>query len=84
MWMTDDQRASLRGAFERLGVRQAAAQFDIIYELTGQRIESVGQLQARHAHIAIVQLGERLRQLTVARTGNAWSDRDEDTWIDKL
>jgi hypothetical protein len=82
--ITPDQRSSIREAFARLSVTDAGAQFDIVFQLTTQRVRSPGELQARHAQVLIERLADRLRSQGVERTGNAWADREEETWIDKL
>ena len=84
MMITPDQRNAIRNAFQRLGVTDAREQFDIVYQLTGQRVRSPNELESRHAHALISRLVDRIRTQGVERTGNAWDDREEDTWIDKL
>jgi hypothetical protein len=82
--ITTEQRTRVRDAFARLGVTDAHAQFEIVYELTAQRVHSPAELQARHAQVLIERLAVRLRTQNIQRTGNAWDDREDDTWIDKL
>ena len=82
--ITPDQRNAIRDAFQRLGVTDAREQFDIVYQLTGQRVRSPNELESRHAHALTSRLVDRIRTQGVERTGNAWDDREEDTWIDKL
>ena len=78
------QRHEIREAFGRLGITGARAQFDIVYQLTAQRVRSPDELEARFAQTLISLLGGRIRMQHVERTGSAWDDREEDTWIDKL
>jgi hypothetical protein len=82
--MSESQRASIRRAFAKLGVADARDQFAVVLELTGQRISAVAQLEARHAQTLIYGLEEKSRTSGRKHTGNAWDDREEDTWIDKL
>ena len=82
--MTDSQRQSIKRGFEELRISVARDQFAVVLELTGQRITSVGQLEARHAQTLIFGLEEKIRTAGRQNTGNAWADRQEDTWIDKL
>jgi hypothetical protein len=82
--ITPEQRTRVRDAFARLGVTEARAQFEIVYELTAQRVRSPDELQARHAQALVERLADRLRTQNIQRTGNAWDDREDDTWIDKL
>lgn len=82
--ITPDQRSAVRNAFAQLGIVDAPAQFEIVYQLTSQRVRSPTELEARHAQILLRGLEERLRSQGIHRTGNAWADRDEETWIDKL
>lgn len=78
------QRSSVRDVFAALGVSDASAQFEIVHQLTGQRVRSPRELLARYAQVLVARLADRLRTQKVRRTGNAWDDREEDTWIDKL
>ena len=82
--LTSSQREALRKAFVRLGVLSAREQFAIVAELTGQRIKSVQDLQESHAQTLIHRLEEKANSIGRQNTGNAWNDREEDTWIDKL
>lgn len=82
--MTDVQRGMIRDLFAQLGVTQARPQFDMVAELTGARITSVGQLEVSTANTLIKMLSARVDSAGRASTGNAWDDRDEDTWIDRL
>lgn len=82
--MTATQRTEIKDLFGKLGIATAKEQFQVIHELTGHRIHNVGELQAAHAHRAIEGLRKRVASLGTVRTGNAWDDRDEPTWIDNL
>lgn len=82
--MTEAQRHVLRELFGSLGVTVAGKQFDLIEELTGQRIRSVGDMDERAAAGLIIRLRHQATAVARPNTGNAWADRDEDTWIDKL
>ncbi|MDH2444534.1 hypothetical protein QDR37_11315 [Amnibacterium sp. CER49] len=82
--MSDRQRAALRDAFARLGVAAAKDQFALVETLTGQRITSPQDLDNRQAQALLIQLNRRADQATRVSTGNAWADREEETWIDKL
>ena len=81
---TIEQREEIQRSFQSLGVVDTASQLGLTYELTGQRITSVAQLEARHAHVLKSRLRERLAAKARPLTGNSWDDRNEDTWIDKL
>jgi hypothetical protein len=78
------QRSLVREAFAQLGISGAHEQFEVVYELTAQRVRSPTELQARHAQALISGLASRSKAIGTERSGNAWDDRDEDTWIDKL
>lgn len=82
--MTDGQRVLIRELFAKLGVVTAADQFATVAEITGVRILSVAELKAEAANVLIQSLKGRVSRLGRERTGNAWNDRDEDTWIDRL
>ena len=82
--MTDQQRLEIRSLFGQIGVGDAARQFAITEELTGTRIRSVGELDSATAHRLISGLRLRITDSGKPRTGNAWDDREDDTWIDRL
>lgn len=82
--LTASQREALKKAFAQLGVADARGQFAIVEELTGQRITSVQELEERHAQTLIYRLANRVTAIGRISTGNAWNDREEDTWIDRL
>ncbi|WP_346923068.1 hypothetical protein [Glutamicibacter creatinolyticus] len=78
------QRQAIRELFAQLGVTDARAQFDMVAELTGVRIASVVELDGGTANVLMQMLRGRVARSGRADTGNAWADRDEDTWIDRL
>lgn len=82
--MTDEQRSEIRQLFSELGLSSVREQFDLVDVLIGVRLRSVAELQTRPAALLIVRLKERVASQVRTTTGNAWADRDEDTWIDKL
>ena len=82
--MSSSQRAALKKLFDQLGVTGAQAQFAMVEELTGQHIVSVRDLLGRAAQLLIHKLEERVNSAGRKDTGNAWDDREEPTWIDKL
>ncbi|MDR6200884.1 hypothetical protein QE374_002793 [Microbacterium sp. SORGH_AS428] len=82
--MTALQRQTIRELFAQIGVVGARAQFDVVAELTGIRIVSVAELEVRPANVLIQMLRARAAQSGHVNTGNAWADREEDTWIDRL
>lgn len=82
--MSDATRGLVRQAFARLEVTAAQEQFAVVAELTGQRITSVAELTQRQAQTLLLSLSRRIEAADTRSTGNAWADRAEDTWIDKL
>jgi DNA polymerase-3 subunit epsilon len=78
------QRQGIRELFAQLGVTEARAQFELVAELTGVRIASVAELGAEPANVLLQMLRSRVARCGHDTTGNAWADRDEDTWIDRL
>lgn len=82
--MSDATRGQVRQAFAKLGVTTAREQFAVVAELTGQRITSVAELTQRQAQTLLLSLSRRVEATGTRSTGNAWADRAEDTWIDKL
>lgn len=82
--MTASQRTVIRNAFGALGLATAGEQFDVVEEMTGVRIGAVSDLQQSTAQALIYRLESRVKSVGRKSTGNAWVDRDEETWIDKL
>ncbi len=82
--MTESQRAEIRSLFNALGIQTAREQFDFVAEATGTRITSVLELDAPTANVLISRLRGRVAAHGRTFTGNAWEDRTEDTWIDRL
>lgn len=82
--MTAHQRQTIRDLFAQIGVVTARAQFDVVAELTGVRIASVTELGVGPANALIQMLRGRASRAGHVNTGNAWADREEDTWIDRL
>ncbi len=82
--MTSTQRDEIRSLFGKLGIAGAREQFDLIAELTGIRLGSVAELQRADANTVIRMLSSRVANARRENTGNSWTDRDEDTWIDRL
>jgi hypothetical protein len=82
--ITDSQRLAIRRLFLKLGISDAATQFDLVEELTNRRIRSVASMEFAHAQTLIRGLEAHMQHRGKTYTGNAWDDRDEDTWIDKL
>ncbi|TFB67197.1 hypothetical protein E3N86_00030 [Cryobacterium sp. Hz7] len=82
--LSESQRDALRKSFAQLGILDARGQFAMVEELTGERITSVQELAAHHAQALIHRLDDRVASIGRRSTGNAWADREEDTWIDKL
>ena len=82
--MTDGQRSEIRELFAQLDIVTAVRQFDVTAELTGVRIAAVGELDAATASRLIGGLERRVQNAARVTTGNAWDDREEDTWIDRL
>lgn len=82
--MSPHQRGRIRSLFAELDITTADRQFAATAELTGVRITSVSLLEASTAQRLIGALERRVASAGRASTGNAWSDRDEDTWIDRL
>lgn len=82
--MTDEQRGTIRELFGELGLRAAREQFALVEQLTGIRLSSVAELRSVQASLLIDRLRARVASARRTTTGDAWADRDEGTWIDKL
>lgn len=84
LMMADSQRGEIRELLGQLGVTSARSQFDLVYELTTKRIASVAELDFATAQTLIRRLRNKVQNQGRANSGNAWDDREDDTWIDKL
>ena len=82
--VSESQQKALRDLFQQLGVLSAREQFKVVEDVTGQRIGTVHELLASNAQVLILRLPARIRVRGTKATGNAWADREEETWIDKL
>ncbi|MEW1962959.1 hypothetical protein AB0269_10930 [Microbacterium sp. NPDC077644] len=82
--MTDAQRGEIRGLFAKLGKTTAHEQFALVDELIGVRLQRVTDLTSSNASLLVHRLRQRVDSQTRISTGNAWTDREEDTWIDRL
>jgi DNA polymerase-3 subunit epsilon len=85
--MSDATRARVRQSFAELGITTAREQFAMVAELTGQKVASVAEMTQKQALSLLLGLSRRIESARTSSkqgTGNAWVDRDEDTWIDKL
>jgi len=82
--MTGSQRKLIREAFALLGLTDAASQFSLVNSLLGLSIKSVADLSFQAANTLLPILASRVDSIGHPSTGNAWDDRTEDTWIDKL
>lgn len=82
--MTTDQRLAIRALFAELGLSQARDQFELVNVLIGIELRSVKDLDARNAARLIPRLQRRVETRKKVPSGDAWRDREEDTWIDNL
>lgn len=82
--MTGEQRAEIRALFSELHVRTAREQFDVVDVLIGIRLHSVADLDRKNAAALIPRLRARVTSQSKISTGDSWTDREEDTWIDNL
>lgn len=82
--MTSVQRRMIRELFAQINVTNARDQFRMVADLTGVSISSVSELDVAAANVLIRQLKSHGSITRRESTGNAWDDRDEETWIDRL
>jgi len=82
--MTQVQRQMIRELFAQMNVTDARDQFRIVADLTGVRINSVSELEVTPANVLIRQLKSHVTRAGRGNTGNAWADREDETWIDRL
>ena len=81
--ITDQQIASIRSAFEEAGISSMEERQQLIESCVVRPVAGLRELQARDVRRILKRIGEQ-QHSTIPRTGSAWDNRDEDTWIDKL
>lgn len=82
--MTDEQRAEIRALFSQLRIPTAPEQFDLVDVLIGKKLHSVADLDKKNAAVLIPRLRARVASRSKTSSGDSWTDREEDTWIDNL
>lgn len=82
--LTASQRSTIATLFAELGISLARDQFALIKEATGLSISRALDLDESAAQTAIHALRARVQSMHATRTGDAWTDRTDDTWLDKM
>lgn len=78
-----EQVAKLRREFERAGIMGQEERKEIVESVTGRPVASLHDLQDVEGQRILV-LVKGINPRKPDRTGTAWDDREEETWIDKL
>lgn len=78
-----NQIAILRGAFDDAGIMSMEERQKIIESCTIRPIANIRELLARDVRPILDRISQRINSTGLA-VGNAWDNREEDTWIDKL
>lgn len=81
--ISEAQVASIRQAFSSTGIDSMKDRQELLQSCTVRPISNIRELYARDVRRILKRINER-SQTAVARSGSAWDNRDEDTWIDKL
>lgn len=71
----------LRKALDSRGFSEVDERRKAIEEVVGRPVDSLQTLSQVEALDALKRFGE---SAPVSRSGSAWDERDEDTWIDRL
>ena len=78
-----EQIQEIRDAFEKAGVLGQADRKALIESVVVREVSSLRELQA----VEVRRILQRIHDLggsKPTRSGSAWDNREEDTWIDKL
>lgn len=79
----DHQVQQIRQGLDAAGIIDQDERQSTIQSYVSRRVASLRDLHAHEAHVIIQRL-KQLQNATPAKTGSAWDQREEDTWIDKL
>lgn len=71
----------LRKALDSRGLTDLVARREAIERVVGRPVDSLQTLTQAEALDALKKLGD---SAPASRSGSAWDQRDEDTWIDRL
>lgn len=81
--ITDQQILSIRRAFEEAGISSMEERQQLIESCVVRPVARLRDLQARDVRRVLKRISDQQHR-TAPKTGSAWDNRDEDTWIDKL
>lgn len=79
----DHQVQQIREGLDAAGIIGQEERQNTIQSFISRQVPSLRDLHAHEAH-TIIQRLKQLQSATPAKTGSAWDQREEDTWIDKL
>lgn len=79
----DHQVQQIREGLDAAGIIGQDLRQNTIQSYISRQVPSLRDLHAHEAHVIIQRL-KQLQSATPAKTGSAWDQREEDTWIDKL
>lgn len=81
--ITEAQVQQLRDAFAAAGIDSMDDRRAIIASCTIRSVASIRELLAKDVRLVLKRIAER-SSAPKPKTGSAWDNRDEETWIDKL
>lgn len=79
----DHQVQQIREGLYLAGIMEQDERQQTIQSYVARPVTSLRDLSAHEAH-TIIQRLKQLQDAMPAKTGSAWDQREEDTWIDKL
>ncbi|MEV8181519.1 hypothetical protein [Specibacter sp. NPDC078692] len=79
----DHQVQQIRLALDAAGIVGQDERQSGIQAFVSRPVPSLRELHAQEAH-TIIQRLKQLQNSTPTKTGSAWDQREEETWIDKL
>lgn len=79
----DHQVQQIRTGLDTAGIIDQDERQRTIQSYISRQVPSLRDLRAQEAH-AIIQRLKHLQNAPPSKTGSAWDQREEDTWIDKL
>lgn len=81
--ISPDQVTKLRQAFDAAGITSMEERQQIIESCTIRPVANIRELLAKDVRPILARI-EQQKTSKGPKTGSAWDNRDEDTWIDKL
>ncbi len=81
--ISSEQIATIRRAFDAAGIVAMTERQEVIQSCVIRKVSNIRELYSREVRQVLARI-EGWGRKSEARSGSAWDNREEDTWIDKL